>query len=222
MLSLSLGIMATATMVGVVDAIDLRPLPFLQADRLVDLSEVGVSSPDALERVSPGVFADWSERVESVSLLSAASSIAVSFEGDEQAFRAARVSENFFSSLRGEPLLGRTFTSEEIRNAERLAVISHEVWRTRFGAAPGVIGSTTSLSWVGEYRSVPAEPYVIVGVLERTMRYPQGSQVWIPAAQGFGDSHEDNYLTVVGRLAPGESLATARSELRVVDSRLAL
>lgn len=221
MLSLSLGIMATATMLGVVDAIDLRPLPFHQPDRLVDLSEMDASRPDDLERVSPGVYSDWRDRIQSIASLSAASAIAVSFEGDNTALRAARVTHQFFSSLGVEPILGRVFGSEEIRNAERVVVISHEVWLSRFGGDPGAIGRTIPLSWAGEFRSVPSEPYVIVGVLGPTVQFPRGTRVWIPAAGGFGDSREDAFLTVTGRLADGESLSTAQAELRVVASRLA-
>lgn len=220
-LSLSLGIAATATMLSVVDAIDFRPLPFRAAGELVDVSEVDPAHPEVSGRVAPGVYLDWRERTRSIASLVAASPIVVSLQDGGESLDAARVSEDFFATLGVQPVAGRLFGSYEVQQHARVAVISHEVWRSRFGGDPGVIGRTVQLSWAGEYRSVPAEPFEIVGILSPAVRYPAGTQVWIPAAGGFGDSRRDPYLTVTGRLDRDVSLDAARAEFESISAQLA-
>jgi len=220
-LSLSLGIAATSTMLSVIDAIDFRPVPFRNADELVDISETDPAHPEVSGMVSPGVYLDWKERTRSTASLAAASSIVVSLQEGDGGFDAARVSDDFFSTLGVQPAAGRVISAGEVRRQARVAVISHDIWQSRFGGDPRVVGRTVQLSWAGEYKSVSAEPYIIVGVLPRAVRYPRGSQVWIPAAGGFGDSRSDPYLTVTGRLARGVPLGAARAELKTVSARLA-
>lgn len=220
-LSLSLGIAATATMLSVVDAIDFRPLPFRAAEELVDVSQVDLAHPEVAGRVSPGLYRDWQKRTRSIASLVAASPVVVSFQDRGPALDAARVSEDFFATLGIRPALGRVFGAEEVEQHARVAVISHEVWRSRFGGAPDVVGRTVQLSWAGEYRAVPAEPYTIVGVLPAAVRYPAGRQVWIPAAGGFGESRKDPYLTVAGRLDDGVAVSTARAELETISAQFA-
>lgn len=219
-LSLSLGIAATATMVSVVDAIDFRPLPFRDPDELVDVSERDLAQPDGSGMVSPGVYLDWRERTRSMASLAAASSIVASLQDGGGGLDAARVTGNFFSTLGVQTVLGRVFGADELRQQSRVAVISYEVWRSRFGGNPHVIGRAAPLSWAGEYRSVAAEPYTIVGVLPRGVRYPLGTHVWIPAEGGFGDSRRDPFLTVTGRLDEDVSPAAARAEFEAISAQL--
>lgn len=219
-LSLSLGIAATSTMVSVVDAIDFRPMPFHRVDELVDVSVADPAHPELPGRVSPGLYLDWRKRTESLASLAAASSIVVSLQDGDTGVDAARVSDNFFSTLGVQPAVGRLFGADEVRRQARVAVISHEVWRSRFGSDPEIVGRTVELSWAGEYRSVSAKPYSVVGVLPRGVRYPRGSQIWIPAAGGFGESRRDAYLTVTGRLADDVTLGAAQAEFEVISSQL--
>jgi predicted permease len=220
-LSLSLGIAATATMLSVVDAIDFRPIPFRKAHELVDVSVADPAHPERLGMVPPGVYLDWKQRTRSMDSLAAASTIVVSLQDGDGGLDASRVSEGFFSTLGVQPALGRVFGADEVRQRARVAVISHDLWRSRFGRDPRAVGRTVRLSWAGEFRSVPEEPYTVVGVLPEGVRYPRGSQVWIPAAGGFGGSHRDPFLTVTGRLGGDLSVEAARAELRVISSRLA-
>ena len=220
-LSLSLGIAATATMLSVIDAIDFRPIPFRSADELVSFSEVDTARPDLTAPVSPGIYQDWKRRTRSTAALAAASSIVVALEDDNEGLDAARVSAHFFSTLGVQPVAGRLLDASDVLQQARVAVVSHSLWRTRFGGDEKVIGRTVPLSWAGEYRSVPAEPYIIVGVLPRAVRYPVSSQVWIPAAEGFGDSRRGSYLTVIGRLRHDVSLEAARAEFELISAQLA-
>ncbi|HSR53995.1 MAG TPA: ADOP family duplicated permease [Acidobacteriota bacterium] len=220
MLSLSLGIAATATMLAVVDAIDFRPIPFRQADQLVDISVTDPARPDFIGRVSPGIYLDWKQRSESAASLAAASSIMVSLQEGGGAVDAARVSDNFFSTLGVAPAAGRVFSADEVNRQARVAVISYDLWQSVFGADRQVIGQAVQLSWAGEFRSVSGQPYTVVGVLPPSVRYPRGTQVWIPAGGGFGDSRSDAYLTVTGRLRQDVSLSAARAEFETISAQL--
>lgn len=205
-LSLSLGIAATATMISVVDAIDFRPLPYRDAGRRVQL---GYLSP-------PSLFRHWQDRTRSYDALAAASIIVVAVGEDERVLGGSRVTGEFFSALGAVPLVGRTITPEDVRDGARVLVISHQVWQARFGGDPNVVGRTVPISWAGEYRSVASEPFTIIGVLPRGARYPRGSDVWLPALDELGGQ-----LTVLGRLWPGVSIASARVEMEVVSHQLA-
>ena len=220
-LSLALGISATTTMIGVVDAIDFRPLPFREPQELVSLAETNAGASNAVGRVSPGVFLDWQQRTRTIDSLAAASSIVVSLQDGERGLDAARVSENFFSTLGVQPALGRTFDAGDSKTDSRVVVISHDAWQSRFAGEADILGRSIRLSWAGEFRSVGAEPYTIVGVLPRGFRYPVGTQVWLPAEDSFGTSRRDANLTVVGRLARDISLTAARAEFDGISRQLA-
>lgn len=190
-LSLALGIGATTTMLSVVDAIDFRPLPYGDAARIVEMSRTSPVTGEAGYPASPGLFRDWQERTRSYEALAAATIIAAAF-GDEGAenLSGARVTEDFFPTLKVAPILGRTFTPEEVRQGARVLMISYDGWRTVFGGDRDVIGQTARVSWAGEFRTVPAEPFTVVGVLPPGAQYPRGSDVWLPAADSqIGRAH---------------------------------
>lgn len=212
-LSLSLGIAASATMVSVVDAIDFRPLPYADADRIVELAQATTAGATY---ASPTLLRAWAERTRSYETLGAASPIYVAIGNDERMIRAARANGEFFRTLDVAPVVGRTFTAAEVREGVQALVISYDVWQSRFNGDPNVLGQTVPISWAGEYRSVSAERFTVIGVLPRGAQYPRGSQVWLPATERFGGS-----LTVVARLRPNMTLAGARAELDVIHRQLA-
>lgn len=219
-LSLSLGIGATTTMISVVDAIDFRPLPYRDADRLVTLGQTGPGLDGQL--ASPGLFLDWQDRLRGVRSLAAASPIAVSVGDDEMVLRASRVSEEFFRALDVAPVAGRVLVPDDVRSGSRVALISHHVWQALFDADPAAVGQTITISWAGEYRGVAAESFTVVGVLPRGVRYPRGSDVWLPAWDGFGEARDNAMLSVIGRLGSDGSLAAARGEVAAVSDQLAI
>ena len=220
-LSFSLAIGATATMVAVVDAIDFRPLPYRDAHRLVQLTQIVTGRDDEFETpVSPELFEQWQARVRSYEAIGAASPIAVSINEDEDPLGGARVTADFFAALGANALVGRVFTAEEIETGAPVALISEEVWRTRFAGDPGVVGRTVRLSWAGEFRGFAPSPHTVVGVLPHAVRYPRGSDVWLPAGDGFGGPSDNPMLTTIGRLRGGVAPESARAEMVAVSRAL--
>ncbi len=126
----------------------------------------------------------------------------------------------YFSTLGVAPALGRMFTEEEELPGHRVAILSHELWVSDFGASPNAIGQTIKIS---------DEPYVVVGVMPADFHYPIGqpSSFWstysIDAEGRTPDTslRDDNRLSVVGRLKPGVSIKQALAELNTIQSGLA-
>jgi hypothetical protein len=140
---LTLSIGATTAIFSVVDAVVLRGLPFDESDRLVAVGELNTrnSSTTPLNRVAPQNFLDWRDQQDVFTGLAAVgyAEISLRWEGDElpENLRAQRVTADFFSVLRTAPLLGGTFGSaDETEGRAPVAVISHGLWRRRFGGTP--------------------------------------------------------------------------------------
>ncbi len=217
-LSLALGIGANTAIFSVIDAVLLRPLPYTQPDRLVDLYE---SSQNVdYGSVSPANFRDWQVQNTAFSSLAGYISGDVNLQGvsNPERLSAEYASDNIFSLLGARPMLGRTFRPGEDRdNAPHVAVISEEFWRRRFGGDPNVIGRTITLS---------GDPYTIVGVMPASFRFPAtvSRDLWMPL-----QLHPEQYaqrgshwLNVIGRLKPGVDLATADAQMRQIAGRLAV
>ena len=156
-LTLALGIGANTAIFSVVNAVLLRPLPFKDADRLVQIW--GTSPGSKRDFVSQPDTDDWRSMTRSFSSLASSSPQSVNLTGGDQPERVIGnfVSAEFFSMLQVQPALGRLFLPGEDRTgAERVAVLTDNLWHNRFGGDPAIIGK--SLNFNGE-------PYTVAGIL---------------------------------------------------------
>jgi putative ABC transport system permease protein len=213
LLTLALGIGANTAIFTVLNAVLLRPLPFPDSDRLVALRETfgqGFSGSVA----GPNV-ADWRNRSRSFSGILAfrASSRALVGDGQPEQVFTAMVSADFFRTLGVAPALGRGFAEGEDQGVGTVAVLSDGLWRSRYGADPGVIGRTIVLS---------GQPYTVIGVAPAGFTYPGNAVAWLPMEYGLGRSAQrsSHSYDVVGRLAPGVTLDAARAELASIARAL--
>ncbi|HEY9421247.1 MAG TPA: ABC transporter permease, partial [Thermoanaerobaculia bacterium] len=113
------------------------------------------------------------------------------------------------------PLAGRTFApGEDQPNAQRVTVISEELWQRRFGGDPEVIGRVLTLN---------GQPHTVVGILARGTQLPSGSDAWVPLVFTPDDleSRGSVWFAAIGRLAPGATLERARTEGDLIARRLA-
>src|SRR5688572_8717057 len=226
-LTLALGIAATTAIFSVFDVVLLRPLPYPGAERLHVVHEGG-RRPIPVNALH---FREWRTGNQTFEELALLGGIPVPLTlrgaGDPAPVEVARATPNLFAMLGAEPALGRTFLDEEtVEGNDRVVVLGHDVWRTRFGADPSVIGRTVALN---------GEPNVIVGVLPERFSPPklshlyavavtQGApQVWIPFAPTESDLRLlGRYNNVaIGRLKPGVSPAQATDDLNVIQASLA-
>jgi putative ABC transport system permease protein len=222
-LTLALGIGATTTIFSVVDGVLLRGLPYRDAGRVVGLWET--SDNGGFRLPSYPTFKDW--RAESQSWSNAFEEIAfvkgvdVLYRGENGPERmlASSVSPGFFHLLGTPALLGRTFLPDEERaGANRVIVISYNLWQQRFGGDKAIVGKGIPIS---------GAPATVIGVMPRGFAYPDWSMLWQPIATiertdsslGRRGVHSDS--RTIARLRPGADSARVAAVMRTVEQRLA-
>ena len=192
-------------------------LPLAQGDRLVQIQNWDV----AAMTVEPQVlhdFAVWRSTLRSVTELGAwrdAARNLIVTEGDARPVPVAEITPSAFRVADGTPLMGRVLTEADERpGAPSVAVIGYDVWRTRFGSDPAVLGRTVQLG---------AEHVSVVGVMREGFEFPIAHDVWTPL-RIVNDAHAPRSgpaISVFGLLAPGATLDTAQAELTAVGQRVA-
>jgi putative ABC transport system permease protein len=217
LLSLALGIGANTAIFTVVNSVLLRPLPFPEPDRLVQIWESKPANGYFRNVVNPFNFLDWRERTHSFEAMSAVQVITTNLTGlgDPLAVQGAQISPEFFSVLHAAPFLGRAFTPEEgAPGHDQVAVLSFGLWQSRFGADPAVIGRRVMIN---------DEPNTIIGVMPREFRLPKyKADLWKPLPiVRSAEWERGRFLTVVARLKPESTLQQAQQDLHVVAQQSA-
>ena len=214
-LTLGLGIGLATVVFTVVNGVLLRPLAYPEADRLVALWQLDTGKGER-ESATPGNFLDWRDRSRSFEHLAAAIPYGYDLlgEGDPVGLSAFMISRGYLEALSVKPVVGRTFVAEEYQpGGPRVVLLSEGLWRDRFGADSGIIG--TSLNF-------DDEPYLVVGVVPATLDYPYPVDVYV--ARGFTDADRalraQTYYDVVGRLKPGVTVDQAREEMDRIAAEL--
>ncbi|HEX2191514.1 MAG TPA: ABC transporter permease [Longimicrobiaceae bacterium] len=226
-LTLALGIGANTAIFSVVNGVLLQPFPYPEADRIVTLWQHDRAAGVERDEVSAANLLDWRERSRSFSGMAAIEPYGLDFQGPEGPVTLDTwlVTEDFFRVMRVPALLGRTLGPADYLQSTRPVyeqgvpslVLSHGVWRDRFGADPTVVGRTIR---------VDGSPATVVGVMPPGFQFPDGGSVWAPLAFGQDASRRGalrrgaNYLQAVGRLRPGVTLEQARAELAGIAVQL--
>jgi putative ABC transport system permease protein len=214
-LTLVIGLTSATTMFSVVYGVLWAPLPYRDADRIVTIKQT--SGGTERGRASYPNFSDWRERSHSFVALAAAEPFGVRYAGPEgpERFPAWRVTEGFFDVAGVKPLLGRTFTRDEYqRGRDAVVVMDYDTWRSAFGGDSSLIGKTLLIN---------DEATQVVGIMPRDVHLPPGRGLWIPKIPEPAELIVRNaaYFDVVGRLAPGVTLASAGEEMRRIATQLA-
>jgi putative ABC transport system permease protein len=217
-LTLALGIGANTAIFSVVNGVLLRPLPYSEPQQLVRLFETVDRATMANDRmeVAPANFLDWRERTRSFSGLAAYGLTWSVINGDGEAERldGALVTANFFATIGVPPARGRAFTAEDEETAERRVIISHDLWRRRFGGAEDVVGRAIQLDGFS---------FTVIGVAPPGFQYPRRTQVYelYRLSANQRQMREARFMKVVARLKPGVTGAQAQSEMTGVARGLA-
>jgi putative ABC transport system permease protein len=215
-LSLALGLGANATIFALIDALVIHPFPFPGVERVVLVAETSPVTEFKQESVAAANFLDWRKQANAFQSLVAMRWWDVSVLGrdEPESVQGFRVSPDFFRVLGVQPALGRGFLpEEEVPGRHRRAVLGHGVWQRRFGGDPGILGHTITLD---------GEPYEVVGVAPFGFEFPNGAEIWAPLAftADQAANRTRQYLSAIGRLRDGSSLADARAEMSVIGQRL--
>lgn len=220
-LTLALGIGANTAIFSVVNAVLLNPLPYRQPNRLVQVQEeLPILGRGPLDLPAPDVIAfQHQNRVFTAVAGFTAISVDLTGVGQPERIGAARVSWTLFPILGVDPLLGRTFTSEEDSLGRRVAVLSYGLWKQRFGGDRSILGRTISLERI---------PYTIVGVMPPSFTFPcllgyRAAAIWVPMSFTAREraSVGDNFdIGLIARLSPGVSLAEAQADANAIAARI--
>jgi len=218
--TLALGIGATTTIFSVVNTVLLRPLPYANSDRLQVIW--GNYRQLNIERLpaKTAEYEDYARQTQVFDAVAAYSnhSFSVSIAGEPERVTGAYVSTNLFPLLEATPVAGRVFTEAE--KDSRPVLLSYGYWQRRFGGSSQVVNQTVILD---------KETYTVVGVMPASFQFPhpsfRGSEpadLWAPLFYSTDDvvnRRGPYYLTVLGRLAPGVTLAQARSAMDTLGQR---
>jgi predicted permease len=208
-LTLALGIGGTTAIFSVVHAVILRPFAFTEPARVVMVAEAW-GDQAGWGDVSAGNFVDWREMSESFAAMAAVNWSSFNLATDDAPERVlgVRATYEYFDVFGIRPVHGRTFTAaEDEPGRDQVVVLSHDLWQERYGADAGILGREIRLN---------GRPHVIIGVMPETFDpYASNEQLWVPAAftPERRRMHDEHYLNVAARLAPGVTMEEAQAEL---------
>jgi putative ABC transport system permease protein len=216
---LALGIGANTAIFSIVNAVLLRPLPFDDPSRIMQVWHVPpAKSFPGMTRfsVSPANYLDWQSQSSSFEQMAAYGFRSFTVGGSErpEAIQAGTVASDFFPLLRVQPLLGRTFAPEEDSPGKgHVVVLGYNFWRDHFAADRNIVGRNILLD---------GETYSVVGVMPETFRFPSWAKLWVPLAwtndtRAVRGNH--NY-GVIARLKKNVDMRQAQAELSAISTRL--
>ena len=215
--------MAFAILVGIVifqfAGLFLFPsLPLPNGDRIVELSLHDVSA-NQTEPKALYDFVSWRDSLHTIDQLGAwrdSTRTLIAADGDARPAFVAEMSSSGFAVSSGQPLMGRVLTPEDEQPAApAVAVIGYELWQTRFGGDPNLLGRIVQLG---------ADHPTIVGVMREGYAFPVSHEMWVPLKTALLDQapRSGPAITIFGTLADGETLETAQAELTTFGRRAAV
>ncbi len=212
-LMLALGIGATTAIFSFVDAVLLRPLPFPDAERILNVWE----KPPGGERngISTLNFLDWKNQNTAFAAMAAQTWDSVTLTGGDVPveLRDGRVSAPFFDVFRAKPMLGRAFARDEDHPGKQYEVVlSNRIWQSRFGADRGIIGRNIQLNGAA---------YTVIGVMPPGTFDREWQDLWTPLAFKPAEMTRDyHWMISWARLKTGVSLEHAREQMKAIAARI--
>lgn len=215
-LSLALGIGANTAIFSMINSVLIESLPYPDSERLVQIFEATPSYPR--NSVSGGAFKDWREHSSKFANLAIYEVVQLNLTGTATPERVSglKVSSDFLPALRISPIIGRGFATGEdsVGGSNKVVVLSHQIWQSRYGGDTNILGKTISLDQV---------PYTIIGVLPPKALLQDDASFLVPDVideAGTNWQRSGHWRQVIGRLLPGVTPADAQTELREIKQRL--
>ena len=217
-LTLALGIGANTVLFSVVNGVLLNPLPYPHSEQLVAVSADTPGFNHA--PVAYLNFLDWQRDTQTFSSMAMYRNQDYNFTGASEAERLSgyMISASFFPTLGVQPILGRSFRSDDDQvGAAPVAMIGGGLWKRKFGSSPGIIGQSLTLNGTS---------YLVVGVIPPDFTfYGHDRDVYTPIGQWNDPSFRDRRIVVsarvIGRLKPGVTLPQAKADMDVIARNLA-
>jgi len=220
LVTLALGIGGTTAIFSIVDGVVLRPLPYSDPDRIVQLVRI-ISRGDDSSFSGPD-YRDLKKAATYLSAVAGYRSDIIDLTGRSEPVRVIgmETTAGFFDVFSVPPLLGRTYHEATDKPGAAIAVIGEAVWRQQFGSDPSIVGSVVRLN---------NKPTEIVGVVPERLRHPSKVDVWVlapadvptsPLGADGRDTRNVQYFTAVGRIAGDRSLSETRGQLQAVAAKI--
>jgi predicted permease len=222
-LTLALGIGANTAIFSVVDGVLLRPLPYVQPNQLVALSEKTMNFESS--SISYPNFLDWQRSNSAFASMAAYrhDNFSITGSGEAERVRVGMISAGFFEILGVSPVRGRLFKPEEDRlGTAPVALITAGLWQRKFGSSPDILGKRITMNGDG---------YTVIGVIPaafhlESTNFEQIRDVYIPIGQNkdplFYDRTVHPGMRAIGRLKPGVTLAVAQADMDRIAKSLAM
>ncbi len=209
--TLALGIGAPTAIFSVVNGTFLRPLPYPNAERLIQVRTV-FESGSILAPFSYPDFEDLRDQNRTLAGLALYASRTASAATADQGFRVGwtQVSPDFLSVVDVPPALGRAFAAEEEQTGAPVALVSHGYWQTRLAGRSDLAGQSVRVN---------DRTYEIIGVMPRGYDFPAGTDLWAPIQRGT-QNRSSRSFQVVGRVRDDVSVAAAQQDLSAIAARL--
>jgi len=215
MLTVALAIAANTAMFTVVNAVLLRPLPFAEAHRLIQVAEKN----DRLNLPNFGAsvlnFVSWREQTSAFDQLAAIgfTSFNLSGAGEPEQLVGNRISPALLNVLGIAPVAGRGFTDAEEKPGAAVAMIGERLWARRFGRDPSVVGRVITLN---------STPVTVVGIAPAALNLFSGGDIYVPLTIDRAKEIRLNHVIfVAGRLKPGVTLQQAQAECDTIAAGMA-
>ena len=211
--ALALGIGANTAIFTVVDRVLLRPLPYNQADRLVNIErrfKTGTSSSMSIPKYASIREAGSLDALALYDFMGPGMNL--SGTGQPEQVRGLHVSEAYFRMLGVTPIMGRTFSPEEDRpGGPRVAVLTNGLWKRRFGSDPAMVGRAIRIN---------SEPFTVIGVMGPDFAGEPETDLFLTEQADLNSTNQGHFLLLGARLKPGVTIQQANAELRAITDPL--
>jgi putative ABC transport system permease protein len=216
-LAVALGIGASTTMFSAINALLLRPMPYIQdQDRLVAISQFFAKTPQHDAGTAFPDYLEWKKNATTLEGIAAMDQATFIITGGDKPERylGGLISADAFSFMGVQPILGRLFRPEEDElNAAPVALIGFQVWQEHFGADKGVVGKTIPIN---------GKQVTVIGVMPKGWRFPEICDIWMPLQMQEKEHPRGNFfLDCMGKVKKGFSIEQARAELETITARIA-
>lgn len=215
-LTLALCIGANTAIFSVVDATLLRPLPYPEPDRLVQIARHFLAHGMQGDQTSQD-GKTWEMIRDHANFLDAAidgssEGVNLAASGNVQYVQQERVSAGFFRVLGIAPMMGREFTRDEDRpGGPAVTVLSYHLWKRIFSADPAVIGKSVTLR---------GEPFTVIGVMPENFRSSAAADLWVPLRPSTTGEGEGTNYAIIARLKPGVTWPQADAQIEAIGAEL--
>jgi putative ABC transport system permease protein len=212
--ALALGIGANTAIFSVVNAVLLAPLPYPQSDRIMRI-ERSYKGNQGGPSVSIPKFMAWKKANRTFQAMAiydfSGPGLNLGSGDRPEQIKGIHVSAEYFQVFGVSPSYGRTFLPQEDQpNGPKAAVVSNDLWRTRFGTDPSLVGKTILLS---------GDSYAVVGILPSTFHSDPPADVFIPMQADPDSTNQGHYLLAAGRLRPGATVDSAKANMIVAGEQ---